>query len=80
MQSNPSPVFAAWAAHNGRSYTAEDFQGRLAIFTANVARQISRLGLSEGVTDVNGLADISTEEFKATYLGHVARNVVTELG
>ena len=80
LQSNTSSVFAAWAAFNGKAYSAEDLQARLPIFTANVARQISRLGLYSGFTEVNGLADISTKEFKATHLGHVSKSIVAELG
>lgn len=82
LQSHPLSVFAAWAAFNGKAYHAskEDLQARLPVFTANVARQISRLGLSSESMEVNGLADISTEEFKATHLGHVSKSIVTELG
>ena len=79
-QEDPSSVFGAWAADNGKAYTPEDIQTRLPIFSANVARQIERLGLSSGSMAVNGLADISREEFKATHLGHVSRSTVTELG
>ncbi len=79
-QAEPSTVFAAWAAHNSRSYAPEEFQTRLPVFKANVARQLERLGLREGTAEVNGLADISREEFKATHLGHVSRSTVAELG
>jgi len=79
-QKDPSSVFGAWAADNGKAYTPEDIQTRLPTFSANVARQIERLGLSSGSMAVNGLADISREEFKATHLGHVSRSTVTELG
>ena len=80
MQAEPSTVFAAWAAHNSKAYAPEEFQTRLPVFKANVARQLERLGLKEGTAEVNGLADISSEEFKATHLGHVSRSTVTELG
>ena len=80
MQAEPSTVFAAWAAHNSRGYAPEEFQTRLPVFKANVARQLERLGLREGTAEVNGLADISREEFKATHLGHVSRSTVAELG
>lgn len=80
LQTEPSAVFAAWAAHNEKAYTLEEFQLRLEVFSANVARQLERTGLTEGAVEVNGLADISTEEFKATHLGHVSRSTVTELG
>ncbi len=80
LQSNPLSVFAAWAGFNGKAYGAEELQARLPVFTANVARQASRLGLFSGSMEINGLADISTEEFKATHLGHVSKGVVTELG
>ena len=80
MQAEPSTVFAAWAAHNSKAYAPEEFQTRLPVFKANLARQLERLGLKEGTAEVNGLADISSEEFKATHLGHVSRSSVTELG
>lgn len=80
LQSDPASVFAAWAAHNGKSYAPQDLQARLPIFIGNVAGQMSRLGFREGAMEVNGLADISREEFKRTHLGHVSRNMFTELG
>ena len=80
LQSNPAAVFAAWAAHNGKSYAAQDLQARLPIFISNVAGQMSRLGLKEGAMEVNGLADISREEFKQTHLGHVSKSLFSELG
>ena len=80
LQSDPAAVFAAWAAHNGKSFAAQDLQARLPIFVSNVAGQISRLGLKEGAMEVNGLADISREEFKQTHLGHVSKSLFTELG
>ena len=82
LQSHPLSVFAAWAAFNGKAYHAseEDLQARLPVFTANVARQISRLGHHSDLMEVNGLADISTEELKSTHLGHVSKSIVTELG
>ena len=80
MQTEPSTVFAAWAAHNGRTYAPEEFEVRLEVYRANVARQLERVGLTEGAVEVNGLADISREEFKATHLGHVSRSAITELG
>ena len=80
LQSNPAAVLAAWAAHNGKGYSAQDLQARLPIFISNVAGQMSRLGLKEGTMEVNGLADISREEFKQTHLGHVSKSLFTELG
>ncbi|CAK0787246.1 hypothetical protein CVIRNUC_010463 [Coccomyxa viridis] len=80
FESDPAAVFAAWAAHNGKTVAAQDLQARLPIFVSNVAGQISRLGLKEGAMEVNGLADISREEFKQTHLGHVSKSLFTELG
>ena len=80
LQSDPAAVFAAWAAHNGKSFAAQDLQARFPIFISNVANQMNRLGLKEGAMEVNGLADISREEFKRTHLGHVSKSVFTELG
>ena len=80
LQSNPTAVFDAWAAHNGRYYAAQDLKARLPIFISNVAGQMSRLGLKEGAMEVNGLADISREEFKRTHLGHVSKSLFAELG
>ena len=80
LQSDPASVFAAWAAHNGKSCAPQDLQARLPIFISNVAAQMSRLGLKEGAMEVNGLADISREEFKRTHLGHMSKSLFTELG
>ena len=80
MQAEPSAVFAAWAAHNSKAYAPEEIQTRLPVFEANVARQLERLGLKQGTAEVNGLADISSEEFRATHLGHVSKSAITELG
>ena len=80
MQAEPSTAFAAWAAHNGKLYAPEELQTRLPVFKANVARQLERLSLTDGTVEVNGLADLSTDEFRATHLGHVSRSTITELG
>lgn len=70
--------FDAWAAHNGKDYsTPEEADQRFAVWAANVQRQASTLATANSAAaaevPVNGLADISLEEFKAGYLGQVSR-------
>ena len=66
-------AFSAWAAHNGKAYASqEEFANRLGVWTANVQRQLARTNAAEAA--VNGLADLTTDEFRAAYLGYVPRS------
>jgi hypothetical protein len=72
-------AFAAWAAHVGKAYASEqEFEVRLKIWAANVARQAAQAANSAEVA-VNGLADLTREEFRAAYLGQISRSSGAEL-
>ncbi|CAL8465129.1 g4664 [Coccomyxa elongata] len=78
LQEGARAEFNAWAAHNGKDYgTPEEADHRFAVWAANVQRQASTLAAANSAAaaevPVNGLADISLEEFKAGYLGQVSR-------
>lgn len=82
VQEGSRAQFDAWAAQNGKEYsTAEEAERRFAVWTANVQRQASKLAASNSAAElpVNGLADVSLEEFKAGYLGQVSRRNVEVL-
>ncbi|KAK9917802.1 hypothetical protein WJX75_008442 [Coccomyxa subellipsoidea] len=82
LQEGSRAQFDAWAAQNGKEYsTAEEAERRFAVWTANVQRQASKLAASSSAAElpVNGLADVSLEEFKAGYLGQVSRRNVEVL-
>ena len=78
MQADARTAFVAWAAHFGKEYSSSgEFDKKLAVWQENVASQLT----SQAVTEVNGLADMTTSEFKAAYLGQVSRfNGVEMLG
>ena len=66
-------AFSAWAAHNEKAYASQqEFTERLGVWTANVQRQLGRTNAAE--VAVNGLADLTTDEFRAAYLGYVPRS------
>ena len=72
-QEDMGAAFAAWAAHNGKAYASQqEFAERLGVWTANVQRQLGRTNAAE--VAVNGLADLTTDEFRAAYLGYVPRS------
>ena len=72
-------AFSAWAAHVGKAYASEqEFEARLQIWAANVARQAAQAANSAEVA-VNGLADLTREEFRAAYLGQISRSSHAEL-
>lgn len=78
LQEGARAEFNAWAAHNGKDYgTPEETDHRFAVWAANVQRQASTLAAANNAAaaevPVNGLADISLEEFKAGYLGQISR-------
>jgi C1A family cysteine protease len=64
--------FAQWTAANEKMYTAEEYQHRLAIFTANLdlIQQLNE-NSNGAVYALNKFADLAPEEFKAIYLGYV---------
>ena len=71
--------FAAWAAHNGKTYGSEqELAARLAVWTGNVQRQLAAANDASEVA-VNGLADFTREEFRAAYLGQVSKHSQAEL-
>lgn len=79
LQEGARAEFDAWAAHNGKDYrTPEEADSRFAVWAANVQRQASTLAAANNAAaakvPVNGLADISLEEFKAAYLGQISRS------
>ena len=86
IQEGSRAQFNAWAAHNNKEYSsAEEAERRFAVWTANVQRQASKLAAADASgaaaeVSVNGLADVSLEEFKAGYLGQVSRRNVEALG
>ncbi len=78
LQEGARAEFDAWAAHNGKDYhTTEEADHRFTVWAANVQRQAATLAAANNAAaaeiPVNGLADITLEEFKAGYLGQVSR-------
>jgi len=65
--------FAAWVSSNNKSYaTEEEYQNRLGVFSANMDKIQKLNEESDGgaVFAVNKFADLTSEEFDATYKGY----------
>jgi len=64
--------FVKWTANHQKVYTPEEYQNRLAIFSANVDL-IQQLNENSGdaTFELNKFADLTPEEFKAYYTGYV---------
>ena len=72
MQSDPRFAFQKWLRHHGRSleHDKEEFERRLNVWYDNLRH------LFEGPASqaqLNGLADITDEEFSQAYLGQMTR-------
>lgn len=77
MQDDARAVFSAWATFNSKQYSStEEADRRFSVWSANVQRQVERQGQATAgqQMEINGLADLSREEFKAAYLGHVPQS------
>jgi len=69
---NVENEFQRWTSSNDKMYTPEEYQRRLAIFTANLDLIQFYNDNSESATfELNKYADLTPEEFKAFYLGYV---------
>lgn len=62
--------FTTWMQAQKKSYTAEEFQNRYAIFKNNMDYVAKwNAGNSQTVLGLTSLADLSNEEYRKTYLG-----------
>jgi len=67
-------LFNAWSTQHGKSYTDSQVKARFAAFRANLEfvaahNEAAANGLHTYTVEMNQFADLTAEEYKATYLG-----------
>ena len=73
MQHNPRAAFGQWLTHFGRNldHSKEEFEQRLNAWSSNLQRHFDN---QTAEAQLNGLADLSDEEFRLSYLGQRTRS------
>lgn len=70
-QSDPRAVFTEWTQHFKRNYEHNEFEQRLDNWYNNLQQFVKT---QTATAQLNGLADMTDEEFRQAYLGQHARS------